>query len=297
VSAILKALKKLEQETSENTGVSLTMGIGDHPDRRPGALVIPGLIVFTMCIFTGIGVYIYTQKTSLPDPPGAMLSSETIVPEKETPAEKELPQNANPLIASQKTAKPSIAAPEVAFSPNSRSSKDRQPTEPVQEVKELPDIIQQKMPPGSSGALPESENISDPIKSEAPVLPVTPVPVRMPENNVPFMETSALFASSRQPDNKTKASIPLLPAANEKTAAPEPIAKETGSPYAVIEDPSVELQAISWSADAEKRLAIINGKICREKDTVAGYVIQSINSGDVVMSKGSVKGKLIFEIR
>ena len=38
-------------------------------------------------------------------------------------------------------------------------------------------------------------------------------------------------------------------------------------------------------------------KIERKKDQIAGYVIQSINSGDVVVSKGVLKEKLIFEIR
>ncbi len=65
----------------------------------------------------------------------------------------------------------------------------------------------------------------------------------------------------------------------------------------LIKDPAVELQAISWSADASKRMAIINGQICREKDRVGAYVIDAINTGDVVLSNGSVRGKLVFKIR
>jgi len=48
--------------------------------------------------------------------------------------------------------------------------------------------------------------------------------------------------------------------------------------------------------DPEKRIAIINGHICREKETVAGYVIDAIYSGEVVVSRGGKVGKLVFKI-
>ena len=65
----------------------------------------------------------------------------------------------------------------------------------------------------------------------------------------------------------------------------------------IINDPEIDLQAISWSVNADKRMAIINGKICREKDRVGKYVIVSINANDVLVSSGSVTGRLVFEIR
>jgi len=65
----------------------------------------------------------------------------------------------------------------------------------------------------------------------------------------------------------------------------------------IIDDSSLELQAISWSSDPAQRMAVINGKICREKDRVDGYVVKEIGSGDVVLAKGFVLGKLVFKIR
>jgi len=70
-----------------------------------------------------------------------------------------------------------------------------------------------------------------------------------------------------------------------------------GSVVPVLDDSSMKLQAISWSSDPAGRMAIINGKICREKDRVDGYVIKKISSGDVVLVKGAVLGKLVFKIR
>lgn len=88
-----------------------------------------------------------------------------------------------------------------------------------------------------------------------------------------------------------------LPEPDDKPAARRPVTQKRQAPVEILEDPAIELQAISWSADAQKRMAIINGKICREKERVAGYVIDAINSEDVIVSKGSVSGKLVFKIR
>jgi hypothetical protein len=89
---------------------------------------------------------------------------------------------------------------------------------------------------------------------------------------------------------------PAPPAVQEKAGATT-VKREMISRVAVLADPAIELQAISWSVDPEKRLAIINGKICREKEHVAGYVIDAIYAEEVVLSKGSVSGKLVFKVR
>jgi hypothetical protein len=91
--------------------------------------------------------------------------------------------------------------------------------------------------------------------------------------------------------------VPHLPGNRKYSFADKPAVKKTEPLVAAIEDTSVELQAISWSADPDKRLAIINGKICRENDHVGGYMIQTIKPDEVILTKGSVKGKLVFEIR
>jgi hypothetical protein len=236
VSAILKALKKLEQETVGNAGVPLNGSVKGRPrkqpGKRPGSLVVPGLVAFTLCIFAGIGILIYTQNTSVfkstsPESPVVPIKDENAVLPEKIPVEK-IPSQSRPskvVIQKPTIRKPVLAAPEFEFA------------------------------------------------------------------------TAGISITNQPQVVADESSVPAMPAVVENEFIRKPVAKKTEPPVAVIEDPTVELQAISWSADPDKRLAIINGKICREKDRVAGYVIQSINSDDVIVSKGSEKGKIVFKIR
>ncbi len=64
-------------------------------------------------------------------------------------------------------------------------------------------------------------------------------------------------------------------------------------------DPSagLTLQAISWSADPARRLAVINGRLCREGEPVDGYVLVRISTDDVLLSDGRISARLVFKIR
>jgi hypothetical protein len=63
-------------------------------------------------------------------------------------------------------------------------------------------------------------------------------------------------------------------------------------------DPSagVSLQAISWSPDPGRRLAVINGRLCREGESIEGFVLVRISPDDVLLSDGRVSARLVFKI-
>jgi hypothetical protein len=65
----------------------------------------------------------------------------------------------------------------------------------------------------------------------------------------------------------------------------------------VLEDKAVTLQAISWNPDPARRLAVINSRLCREGDALAGYRILRINPDDVELGDGRTRGRLVFEQR
>ena len=95
------------------------------------------------------------------------------------------------------------------------------------------------------------------------------------------------------------------------TDAPEPeVEAPANPPEPKVQEPSkwervpeidessgLELQAISWGRDPKKRLAVISGQLCHENDSVNGYVVKQINPDDVILSNGSVTGKLVLKIR
>ena len=92
MSSILKALKKLEQETAENAGAPLTAGVYGRPKKQPGkrtgSLVVPGLIAFTLCIFGGVGILIYTQNASVSESAAVLEKDEKPVSAEKIPSEK-----------------------------------------------------------------------------------------------------------------------------------------------------------------------------------------------------------------
>jgi hypothetical protein len=78
----------------------------------------------------------------------------------------------------------------------------------------------------------------------------------------------------------------------------ETVERRAVSNYKEIDESvGLDLQAISWAADTQKRLAIINGTLCRENESVSGFIIKQINPDDVIVSKGSITGRLVLKIR
>ena len=72
---------------------------------------------------------------------------------------------------------------------------------------------------------------------------------------------------------------------------------ETAPEPEIMEDGPLTLQAISWADAPENRIAVINGKICRQRDRIDGYRIQTINPDDVRVTDGEKTWRLRFGIR
>jgi hypothetical protein len=67
--------------------------------------------------------------------------------------------------------------------------------------------------------------------------------------------------------------------------------------YAKLNDSKIKLQALAWSSDAAKRMAVINGRIVREVESVDGYQINQIRQEDVVVSDGRQSWSLEFGLK
>ena len=65
----------------------------------------------------------------------------------------------------------------------------------------------------------------------------------------------------------------------------------------MLYDPEMKLQAITWSKDPQKRIVVINNRILHQGDAVSGYLIDTINQDDVLLSDAGEKWKLLFRIK
>jgi hypothetical protein len=90
-----------------------------------------------------------------------------------------------------------------------------------------------------------------------------------------------------------KGTRPTAPAAGAKQPA-KPQSRET---YDRINDSKLKLQALAWSDDAVRRMAVINGRIVHEGDSVDGYQVVEIRAEDVIVNEGGKSWRLEFGLR
>jgi len=271
VSAILNALKKLEQETAGTSGHPLQREAKRRRKwRKPtlAGLLVVGLI---LCGLAGFGV-----KTLMRKPP-ASVAPDPSVPSDLSGNGRQAVKMAPPMpVAAPSAPKPfqvKASGKRLAFQGEEKSSP------PAREIIAIP-LGPEKMPEETSEEAvfaygtqqwPETaEDLSEETFEETMETPYPMTDETIPEADTPL------------PDRRIPDRVP--------DAAPKSVP-------GIFNDPAVVLQAISWSSDAARRMAVINGKICREGEQVGGYTILKINPEDVTVSRGAVSGRLVFKIR
>ena len=64
-----------------------------------------------------------------------------------------------------------------------------------------------------------------------------------------------------------------------------------------LNGPDMKLQAITWSRESHKRIAVINNRILHEGETVSGYLLVTINQDDVILGRNGKTWQLSFRIK
>jgi hypothetical protein len=121
-------------------------------------------------------------------------------------------------------------------------------------------------------------------------------------NRRPQPEASAKSQRSLKTKPPIKqAAISRKTIAGKKAASNKParaIPKSTTTrTYARIKDPKLKLQALAWFQDASKRMVVINGRIVREGESVEGYSVTQIRQEDVVVNDGRKTWSLEFGLK
>ena len=64
-----------------------------------------------------------------------------------------------------------------------------------------------------------------------------------------------------------------------------------------LTDSALILQAVAWSPDPLRRMAVINDLIVREGSTISGYSVKRITGDDVLVSQGLLVWRLTFAVK
>lgn len=307
MSSILKALQKLESETLEKgTGQSWLHHFTarkhspEKKERNRGkyffALLCGGLIILGSAAF----VFLKTEPASITSVPESQPVQDTGNPainnesaRAEIHAEKAIGATGTDTIAI-KTGQP----PKIGITDGNEA-----PVRGITQNVENEGSARESAPAGGPGTLRDTKK----SESASPEKPAGH-PARMAEAASPAghkktdprpnsLETSG---PSLQPDavesrdialNTDREESELNPGIETVAESPEAIAAKK------LQNPDIKLHAISWTTDVKTRIAVINGSIVREGDTVSSYKVYKINKDDIVLSKGGEFWRLAFRGR
>jgi hypothetical protein len=83
----------------------------------------------------------------------------------------------------------------------------------------------------------------------------------------------------------------------QKTGSPVTSSRRAPVPAEPAEDSKFRLQAIAWSDDAKKRVAVINDHVVKEGASVEGARVTHIGRDEVIVRDGGKDYKLVFGLR
>lgn len=90
---------------------------------------------------------------------------------------------------------------------------------------------------------------------------------------------------------KTRASV-ASPSRKSKSAL-----KQSSRSYRSLEESKLQLQAIAWSEDAARRIAVINGHVVREGESVEGFSVTQIRQDDIIVNDGTESWQVEFRLK
>jgi len=290
LSTILKALKTLETESGPDSEMTLARVAARGPavrlasNRRRyawmGALVL---------LVLGIGVGIHFWPDGVPDARRSANKAANSADGAGSSSKSSEPASGRPLAAD-----PSKPAPEAGSNTEPGATPVRRQTQSPQQKN--PQEGQQTARSGEHNA--SARPFSAGQKTFEPGRKVlgwskTRSADKLNENNEAGMEVEsrATQTPSGERVRETQAADPS--AGKEKPPGNKSRAGKQAS-LPVFKDSGLEIQALSWDANPESRIAVINSRLCREGDRIGSYRIVAINPDDVVVARGSHRGRLVI---
>ena len=91
--------------------------------------------------------------------------------------------------------------------------------------------------------------------------------------------------------SKTRASVALPPKKSRSAV------KQDSRSYRRLDDSKLQLQAIAWSKNAAQRIAVINGHVVREGESVEGFSVTQIRQDDIIVNDGTESWQVEFRLK
>ena len=281
MSSILKALKRIEENSPQpQTHPALPGPIASRPvlnlnnRKRPRRILYLFLMLLLVAV---VAVMLFSQRRLIISKIMSVLSSESPTADEASDSSR---TNVHRAKVPRTSAKPAQNPPPV----------DRRPNKPAKKVvsESREKKYQPSMPPGKrrlvNGTSPSQTAASTRKTKTSPNSRIKkPLKKGLPPPGPPPVKRAVAPKNTR----------PTAPAAKAK----QPAKTRSRKTYDRITDSKLKLQALAWSDDAVRRMAVINGRIVHEGESVDGYQVVKIREEDVILNQGGKSWRLEFGLQ
>jgi Type II secretion system protein B len=272
LSTILKALKRIDQTTPEPEDIQSWPPIIDTKETFRSRLSRIWLHrkVFLAITLAGVviaaGWLVYSQKhrlisQKLPEKTSANgpVYQAKIYP---NPSESENPAKEKSSALNHQDSQP---APQ----PGQNSLRNDMPSKPLAQLQRQQNTPKKQIYPSSREALNLEKQVT--VKSGT-------------QRPQPASPNNSILSNPRP--------SPAAPAGKSTSRVAQVVQS-----YRHLDNSDLKLQAIAWSDDAGKRIAVINGHIVREGESVDGFSVNQIRQEDVIVNDGTESWRLEFGLK
>lgn len=136
-------------------------------------------------------------------------------------------------------------------------------------------------------------------------LPRTPLSQKIQKNKIlpstRKVQPPAARITSKSNTSRLPSAVSEKPAQSDSQPGSAAPVKKSSSQversYRRLDDSKLKLQAIAWSKDASRRIAVINGHIVHEGESVEGFLVNQIRQENVVVNDGTASWQLEFGLK
>ena len=262
MSSILKALKKIEESTPPEESRNPAQAFNPRTvfvQRLRGRFLTSKTICMGLAavVVLAAGILIEGWMSGAADPHGG---------KPVTTAADSAPAGAGAFRAKLPDAKPAAPAPPVAAPP--APGQDESAAAPAPIPAEAPEATAAQRPAPPAQAVRPAARA---LPKETPQTPSAERPSALAQRAAPGRET---------------------PPANRPSAARTP-----EDNLSRLDESKLKVMAIAWHGQAARRIAVINGHIVKEGESVDGYTITRIRKDDVIVNDGSRSWRAEFALK
>jgi hypothetical protein len=302
LSSILKALQRLESETREqDAGQSWLQNFNagrkyrEKQERTPSKSLMALLFIGILISGAAALLFIKKQSPSLTPAPGSPLVQDAGNPVSNNEASR-ADHFTDKTIGAQEAGKPegkSDKLPGIEIIPESHESVKVTVPTGVNESRAL------QSGPAGMPVVAGNTKKSSVVSPERPLKQETRRVAEVPSvGNKATMPLSEPLETSEIPPRPDGLESPDIVLNQEERLLKNEIEATDKATDAIVagrlHDPEMKLHAISWTPDAENRIAVINGSIVREGTTIGDYRVYKINKDDIVLRKNGEMWRLVF---